>query len=141
MGIIVEFRSGNLSREEQLAELELQRKRVQEAEKETHKEIQAWTELTDKQGQKFFYNKEQDRSVWKDPGPAKYHALHLQMKALRVLGKVCGQSGVTPRGGDSDDLFLDGSTQFAKQVSSGSHNRQSPLSDPNSAPDSDCHPS
>jgi len=105
---IVEFRSGNLSREEQLAELELQRKRLEEAEKKAHKELQAWTEHMDEQGQKFFYNKEQKCSVWTDPRPARCHSLYLKMKALRVLGKVCGQSGNTPRGDKADrNLLLD----------------------------------
>jgi len=94
---IVEYRSGNLSREEQLAELELQRKRVEEAEEETQKELESWTEHTDEQGQKFFYNKEQKCSVWTDPRPAKCHSLYLQIKALRVLGKGCGHSGTAPR--------------------------------------------
>jgi len=112
---IVRYRSGNLSREEQLAELELQRKRVEEAEKEAHEELQAWTEHTDEQGQKFFYNKEEKRSVWTDPRPARCHSLYLQMKALRVLGKICGQTGMTPRGSDNDTSFVD-STAFGMKL-------------------------
>mmetsp|Transcript_108906 Transcript_108906/g.216275 ORF Transcript_108906/g.216275 Transcript_108906/m.216275 type:complete len:383 (-) Transcript_108906:218-1366(-) len=103
---IVKFRSGNLSREEQLAELELQRKKVESAEKEAHLELQAWTEHSDEQGQKFFYNKEQKRSVWTDPRPATCHILYLQMKALRVLGKFCGQSGTSPRGSEAKGIAL-----------------------------------
>merc|ERR1711879_1004230 len=59
-------------------------------------ELQSWTEHTDDQGQKFFYNKEQKRSVWTDPRPARCHTLYLQMKAVRVLSKLCGQGDHLP---------------------------------------------
>jgi hypothetical protein len=89
---IISFRSGDLSKEDQAEELEKLRRRCDEAEREAHKELQAWTEHTDEQGQKFYYNRDQQTSVWTDPRPARCHSLYLQMKALRVLSKHCGQA-------------------------------------------------
>lgn len=97
---VVNFRSGDLTKEQQSAELEKMRRKCEASEREAHQELQVWTEHTDEQGQKFFYNREQHVSVWTDPRPARCHALYLQMKALRVLGKHCGQtvsiSGLEP---------------------------------------------
>jgi len=89
---IVNFRSGDLSKDEQLVELEKLQRKCEDAEKDAHKELQMWTEHTDEQGQKFYYNRDQQRSVWTDPRPARCHALYLQMKALRVLSSHCGQA-------------------------------------------------
>lgn len=93
---IVNFRSGDLSKEDRTRELEKLRGQCEEAEREAHKELQAWSEHTDEQGQKFYYNREHQRSVWTDPRPARCHALYLQMKALRVLSKQFGQSAPAP---------------------------------------------
>lgn len=93
---IVNFRSGSLSKDQQVAELEKLRQNCEKSEREAHKELQSWTEHTDDQGQKFYYHKASQRSVWTDPRPARCHTLYLQMKALRVLGKICGQA-VSPR--------------------------------------------
>lgn len=92
---IVRFRSGDLSKEEQAAELDSLRHKCEEAERDAHKELQVWTEHLDEQGQKFFYNRERQQSVWTDPRPARCHTLYLQMKALRVLSKHCGHSSST----------------------------------------------
>jgi hypothetical protein len=92
---IVNFRSGELNKEERSGELEKLRRKCEEAEREAHRELQAWSEHTDEQGQKFFYNREHQRSVWTDPRPARCHALYLQMKALRVLSKQLGQPAPT----------------------------------------------
>mmetsp|Transcript_97842 Transcript_97842/g.276948 ORF Transcript_97842/g.276948 Transcript_97842/m.276948 type:complete len:384 (+) Transcript_97842:126-1277(+) len=89
---IVNFRSGNMTKEEQIAELDKLRRQCEEAEREAHRELQAWTEHVDEQGQKFYNSREQQRSYWTDPRPARCHALYLQMKALRVLAKHCGQT-------------------------------------------------
>lgn len=94
---ITHFRSGSLTREEQSSELEALRCKCEEGEREAHKELQNWDEHLDERGQKFYYNREQHRSVWTDPRPAHCHILYLQMKALRVLGKHCGQT-VSARG-------------------------------------------
>jgi hypothetical protein len=96
---IVNFRSGDLSKEERGQELEKLRRKCEEAEREAHRELQAWSEHTDEQGQKFYYNREHQRSVWTDPRPARCHALYLQMKALRVLSKQLGQPAPTPHRG------------------------------------------
>merc|ERR1719217_168967 len=55
--MIVDFRNGKLSKEDQMVELEKMRQKCEEAENEAHKELQVWSEHTDDQGQKFFYNK------------------------------------------------------------------------------------
>jgi hypothetical protein len=88
---IVDFRSGSFSKEDQAAELEKMRHECDDMEREAHDQLQMWTEHCDEQGQKFYYNKEEQRSVWTDPRPARCHALYLHMKALRVLSKLCGQ--------------------------------------------------
>jgi hypothetical protein len=94
---IVKFRSGALSKEERSQELEKMRRDCETAEREAHRELQAWSEHTDEQGQKFYYNRERQNSVWTDPRPAQCHVLYLQMKALRVLSKQLGQSAPAPR--------------------------------------------
>jgi hypothetical protein len=91
---IVTFRSGDLSSQEKKTELEKLRRKCEESEREAHRELQAWSEHTDEQGQKFYYNREHQRSVWTDPRPARCHSLYLQMKALRVLSKQLGQAPV-----------------------------------------------
>lgn len=96
---IVNFRSGDLSKEERSLELEKLRHKCEKAEREAHQELQAWSEHTDEQGQKFYYNREHQRSVWTDPRPARCHSLYLQMKALRVLSKQLGQPAPTPHRG------------------------------------------
>jgi hypothetical protein len=93
---IVSFRSGDLSKKDQEVELDKLRRKCEDSEREAHKELQAWSEHTDEQGQKFYYNREHQRSVWTDPRPARCHALYLQMKALRVLSKQTGQAGAMP---------------------------------------------
>lgn len=93
---IVSFRSGDLSKKDQEIELDKLRRMCEESEREAHKELQSWSEHTDEQGQKFYYNREHQRSVWTDPRPARCHALYLQMKALRVLSKQSGQAGAMP---------------------------------------------
>lgn len=84
---IVNFRSGDLSRDDQGAKLDKLRRQCEDAERGAHRELQAWTEHVDDQGQKFYYNHEHKRSVWTDPRPAHCHELYLQMKALRVLSR------------------------------------------------------
>eukprot|EP00928_Gymnodinium_smaydae_P017285 TRINITY_DN16606_c2_g1_i1.p1 TRINITY_DN16606_c2_g1~~TRINITY_DN16606_c2_g1_i1.p1 ORF type:complete len:411 (-),score=82.76 TRINITY_DN16606_c2_g1_i1:84-1316(-) len=90
---IVKFRSGDLSKDEQVQQLEKFRQDMEDAEAAAHQELQVWTEHIDEQGQKFYYNHQRQRSVWTDPRPARCHQLYLQMKALRVLSKHCGQGG------------------------------------------------
>merc|ERR1719217_700322 len=61
---IVSFRTKDSPKEEQVIELEKFRQACEEAEREAHSELQAWSEHTDEQSQKFFYNREQHRSAW-----------------------------------------------------------------------------
>mmetsp|Transcript_36154 Transcript_36154/g.83322 ORF Transcript_36154/g.83322 Transcript_36154/m.83322 type:complete len:411 (-) Transcript_36154:306-1538(-) len=89
---IVRFRSGEISKEDQIAELERLKRKCDDAERESIKELQAWSEHTDEGGQKFYYNREKQVSVWTDPRPACCHSLYLQMKALRDMSKHCGQA-------------------------------------------------
>lgn len=88
---IVDFRSNPRPKEEQKAELAKLQQKCENTEREVHLELQAWSEHTDDQGQKFYYNAKQQRSVWTDPRPARCHCLYLQMKALKVMGQHCGQ--------------------------------------------------
>merc|ERR1712039_288716 len=104
---IVNFRSGDLSKEEQATELEKLRQKCEQAERDAHKELQAWTEHVDEQGQKFYNNREQQRSYWTDPRPARCHTLYLQMKALRCLSKHCGQPVSSSRGQEAGLKNLD----------------------------------
>ncbi|CAK0829184.1 unnamed protein product [Prorocentrum cordatum] len=89
---IISFRSGDMPAEEQRTNLSKLQVECDAAEKKAHVELQAWTEHTDEQGQKFYYNRDKQTSVWTDPRPARCHCLYLQMKAVKVLGKHCGVS-------------------------------------------------
>lgn len=100
---IVNFRSGDLPKEEQSTELDKTRRKTEDAEREAHKELQSWSEHTDEGGQKFFYNREKQVSVWTDPRPARCHSLYLQKRALRELSKHCGGNGADLLGVGSED--------------------------------------
>mmetsp|Transcript_107589 Transcript_107589/g.302934 ORF Transcript_107589/g.302934 Transcript_107589/m.302934 type:complete len:413 (+) Transcript_107589:49-1287(+) len=101
---IVNFRTKDLTKEEQLAELERLRRKCDDAERDAHRELQAWEEHVDEDNKKFYYNREKQCSAWTDPRPARCHELYLQMKALRVLSKHCGMFG----GGRADTSGGDG---------------------------------
>lgn len=98
---IVHYRSGEVSKEDQVTELERLKRKCDNAERESIRELQAWSEHTDEGGQKFFYNREKQVSVWTDPRPARCHALYVQMRALRDMSKHCGQA--VPGLGPMDD--------------------------------------
>lgn len=100
---IVNFRSGDLPKEEQSTELDKTRRKTDDAEREAHKELQSWSEHTDEGGQKFFYNREKQVSVWTDPRPARCHSLYLQKRALRELSKHCGGNGADLPGVGGED--------------------------------------
>lgn len=94
---IVTFRT-SMPQHERSSELERMRRDCDAAEREAHQELHLWTEHTDDQGQKFYFNPKKQQSVWTDPRPAICHVLYLKMKALRVLSTShCGQS-TSPRG-------------------------------------------
>merc|ERR1712183_262442 len=95
---IVTFRNANMAqgeRNEKLRQLQLE---VNQMEHDVHKEIAQWTEHTDEQGNKFYFNKEERQSTWTDPRPAKCQILYLRMKMLRLLQS---SSGATPGFSDS----------------------------------------
>ncbi|CAE6949662.1 CEP164 [Symbiodinium natans] len=98
---IVHYRSGEVSKEDQVTELERLKRKCDDAERESIRDLQAWSEHTDEGGQKFYYNREKQVSVWTDPRPARCHALYLQMRALRDMSKHCGQA--VPGLGPMDD--------------------------------------
>jgi len=89
---IVHFRSGDISKEDQIGEIDRLKRKCDEAERDSIKELQAWSEHTDEGGQRFFYNRDKQVSVWTDPRPARCHSLYLQMKALKDMSKHCGQT-------------------------------------------------
>lgn len=120
---IVNFRSGKLDKEEQQNTLERLRRKCEEAERDAHKELQAWTEHLDDQGQQFFYNHDQQCSVWTDPRPAQCHSLYLQMKTFRVLRKICAQS---KNGGRPEPLGNDSNRGPASDSDSARHQSKKP---------------
>merc|ERR1711924_242357 len=87
---IVGFRNSNMSpqeRQERLYQLDLE---VKDMEKDVHREIALWTEHTDGQGNRFYFNREERQSTWTDPRPAKCQIFHLRMKMLRLLASSTG---------------------------------------------------
>lgn len=80
--------------------LEAMRRECEQSEREAHQELHMWTEHTDDQGSKFYFNPQKQQSVWTDPRPAICHVLYLKMKALRTLSQHCGQPLASPRGPD-----------------------------------------
>merc|ERR1712151_1372259 len=79
---------------------------IKQMEHDVHKEIAQWTEHTDEQGNRFYFNREERQSTWTDPRPAKCQILYLRMKMLRLLQSG---SGATP--GFSDNKS-DGVSRF-----------------------------
>lgn len=118
---IVRFRTQVTGREQQERELAMWRLRCERAERESQRDLQAWTEHSDEQGRDFYYNCAENRSTWTDPRRARIHEMHLQLQAFRVISKHCGVPeaagqfwcsglGSTPRGGgwaDLDSVDLD----------------------------------
>merc|ERR1719498_1138720 len=99
---IVSFRSSSLATQERVDELHKLQQECHQMEREVHDEITAWTEHTDDQGHRFYFNRVKGKSSWTDPRPAKCHILYLKMKMIRIL---CQQAGVnltdTKPGGSS----------------------------------------
>merc|ERR1712232_675503 len=82
---IVSFRNGNLSSQERVDKLHQHQLEVKQMENDVHKEIAQWTEHSDEQGNRFYFNREERQSTWTDPRPAKCQVLYLRMKMLRLL--------------------------------------------------------
>mmetsp|Transcript_81506 Transcript_81506/g.179235 ORF Transcript_81506/g.179235 Transcript_81506/m.179235 type:complete len:505 (-) Transcript_81506:84-1598(-) len=88
--VIVTFRNSNMppaERHEKLHELQYE---VSQMEKDVHKEIGQWSEHSDEQGNRFYFNKEERQSTWTDPRPAKCQILHLRQKMLHLLQSNAG---------------------------------------------------
>merc|ERR1719421_1566590 len=98
---IINFRNTNLTPQERGDQLHALQKECQQMEAEVHHEITAWTEHTDEHGHKFYFNREERRSTWTDPRPAKCHILYLKMKMIRILSQHAGTSLVDGKGGFS----------------------------------------
>merc|ERR1712216_1123888 len=79
---------------------------VKQMENDVHKEIAQWTEHTDEQGNRFYFNREERQSTWTDPRPAKCQILYLRMKMLRLLASSTGGTpGFADTKGDMGSRF------------------------------------
>merc|ERR1719201_1462003 len=87
---IVNFRNANMSPQEWNDKLHQLQLEVKQMETDVHKEIAQWTEHTDEQGNRFYFNREERQSTWTDPRPAKCQVLYLRMKMLRLLQSGSG---------------------------------------------------
>merc|ERR1712070_700308 len=87
---IVNFRNANMSSQERHEKLQQLNQEVKQMEIDVHKEIAQWTEHTDEQGNRFYFNREERQSTWTDPRPAKCQILYLRMKMLRLLASSSG---------------------------------------------------
>merc|ERR1712056_75617 len=79
---------------------------VKQMETDVQREIAMWTDHTDEQGNRFYFNREERQSTWTDPRPAKCQILYLRMKMLRLL-----QSGAGATAGFADSKG-DGLSRF-----------------------------
>mmetsp|Transcript_494 Transcript_494/g.1538 ORF Transcript_494/g.1538 Transcript_494/m.1538 type:complete len:475 (-) Transcript_494:211-1635(-) len=94
---IVNFRNANMAPQERNERLHQLQHEVKQMEHDVHKEIAQWTEHTDEQGNRFYFNREERQSTWTDPRPAKCQILYLRMKMLRLLQpNTGGASGFAP---------------------------------------------
>merc|ERR1712060_235092 len=82
---IVNFRNSNLAPQERSENLHQLQVEIKQLEVDVHKEIAQWSEHTDEQGNRFYFNREERQSTWTDPRPAKCQVLYLRMKMLRLL--------------------------------------------------------
>merc|ERR1712083_442424 len=94
---------GPQERNEDLQRLQAE---IKTLESDVHKEIAQWSEHTDEQGNRFYFNREERQSTWTDPRPAKCQILYLRMKMLRLLQSG---SGATPGFSDNKN---DGVSRF-----------------------------
>merc|ERR1712187_702132 len=87
---IVSFRNANMAAQERSEKLHQLQQGEKQMEHDVHKEIAQWTEHTDEQGNRFYFNREERQSTWTDPRPAKCQVLYLRMKMLRLLQSSAG---------------------------------------------------
>merc|ERR1711865_706189 len=87
---MVNFRNANMGAQERHDKLQTLQMEVKQMELDVHKEIVQWTEHTDEQGNRFYFNREERQSTWTDPRPANCQILYLRMKMLRLLASTTG---------------------------------------------------
>mmetsp|Transcript_10075 Transcript_10075/g.22647 ORF Transcript_10075/g.22647 Transcript_10075/m.22647 type:complete len:514 (+) Transcript_10075:153-1694(+) len=103
---IVNLRNANISAQERNERMSSLQAEVKQMEHDVHKEIAQWTEHTDEQGNRFYFNREERQSTWTDPRPAKCQVLYLKMKMIRLLVSGSGAAfSSTGLGGDKGDLM------------------------------------
>mmetsp|Transcript_24662 Transcript_24662/g.56938 ORF Transcript_24662/g.56938 Transcript_24662/m.56938 type:complete len:516 (-) Transcript_24662:101-1648(-) len=104
---IVAFRNANMSAQEKNEKLQAMQSEVKQMEHDVHKEIAQWTEHTDEEGNRFYFNREERQSTWTDPRPAKCQVLYLKMKMLRLLMSTSGcTSGPDSARGEAGSRFV-----------------------------------
>merc|ERR1711959_414460 len=118
---IVNFRNANMASQERHEKLQALQMEVKQMELDVHKEIAQWTEHTDEQGNRFYFNREERQSTWTDPRPAKCQILYLRMKMLRLLAS--STSGTSGFGADGKGEL---GSRFAPLVSSGASEVEDP---------------
>merc|ERR1719291_1637096 len=106
---MVEFRNARRSQQEQWEKYMELEAEVQELERKVHMQISHWTEHTDENNNRFYFNREERQSTWTDPRPAKCQILYLHMRMLRVLKHSLGTqpAGLSERAApraETDDL-------------------------------------
>merc|ERR1719305_1530650 len=100
---IVSFRNASMSAAERSERLAQLHQEIKQMEHDVHKEIAQWTEHTDEQGNRFYFNREERQSTWTDPRPAKCQVLYLRMKMLRLLqASNGGTAGFSDNKGGND---------------------------------------
>jgi len=125
---IVNFRNANMHPEERGRKLQDLQLEVKQMEQDVHREIAQWTEHTDEQNNRFYFNREERQSTWTDPRPAKCQILYLRIKMLSLLspGNSSGGLGLDSKFGEGgmsrlgalpgSDSFDDPARKRSKQV-------------------------
>lgn len=115
---IVRYR-GDLSPYDQRRELAQCRQKLEELERETRREMQAWSDHVNVNGQRFFFNRVRNWSSRTDPRSAADHELALQTRVLKVLGEWAGRNRVQPLCADLKQECKEPSRNDAQQQSQG----------------------
>jgi len=82
---VADCRSSHLSLEEKEDKFYCLQQEVEELEASARQETSQWSEHTDKNGNHFYFNREERCSTWTDPRPAFIHSCHLKTKMLQLL--------------------------------------------------------
>ncbi|CAE8599007.1 unnamed protein product, partial [Polarella glacialis] len=126
---IVVFRNSNMSPQERSEGLHRLQQEVRQMDQETQKEVAKWSEHSDEQGNRFYFNKEERQSTWTDPRPAKCQVLYLKMKMLRLLlSSAAGTPGfVDPSKGDVGGVSRFGAMLGGSDFGEPSSSKRMPL--------------